>query len=172
MGNPLSPAVTAPSPPQGAPPVLPRGVMIAIAVMVAVTLLGSAAVRLSGVVIHEPDAGTVAQRALRFDDAADGSVIVTDASTGLQAARITGEQGFLRGAMRALARERKRSGSDAGPAFLLMARADGRLTLFDPVTQQRIDLESFGPTNAAVFAQLLPVAAAATATAATASRQP
>jgi hypothetical protein len=28
------------------------------------------------------------------------------------------------------------------------------LTLLDPTTQQRIDLESFGPTNAAVFAGL------------------
>lgn len=153
--SPLAPAVTAPTPPR----VLPRGIMIAIGVMIAATLLGIGAVRLSGMSIQEPDASTVAQRALRFEDGADGSVIVTDAQTGLVAARITGEQGFLRGAMRALARERKRSGSDAGPPFLLMARANGRLTLFDPVTRQRIDLESFGPTNAAVFARLLPNAA-------------
>ena len=39
--------------------------------------------------------------------------------------------------------------------FKLIARTDGRLTLFDPVTGQRIDLESFGPTNAAVFAPFL-----------------
>jgi hypothetical protein len=35
-----------------------------------------------------------------------------------------------------------------------MLRACRRLTLLDPTTQQRIDLESFGPTNAAVFAGL------------------
>jgi hypothetical protein len=37
----------------------------------------------------------------------------------------------------------------------LIARPDGRLTLVDPVTDQRIDLESFGPTNAGKFATLL-----------------
>ena len=37
----------------------------------------------------------------------------------------------------------------------LIGRADGRLTLEDPTTGRRVDLESFGPTNAGVFAQLL-----------------
>lgn len=136
--------------------VLPRGVLVAIGVLVLVSLAGAAVVRLSGISIHEPDAATVAQRDLRFEDGADGSIVITDALTGQPAARIHGEQGFLRGTLRALARERKRSGGGAGPAFRLLARADGRLTLLDPVTQQRIDLESFGPTNAAVFARLLP----------------
>jgi hypothetical protein len=36
----------------------------------------------------------------------------------------------------------------------LLGRADGRLTLLDPSTQQRIDLEAFGPSNASVFAGL------------------
>jgi len=135
--------------------VLPRGVLVAIGVLLVVALGGTAAVRLAGVEIRSPDAPTVALRALRFEDAADGSIVITDAVTGRPAARISGEQGFLRGALRALARERRRAGEGAGPAFELLARADGRLTLFDPVTQQRIDLESFGPTNAAVFARLL-----------------
>ena len=55
------------------------------------------------------------------------------------------------------------AGSMAAP-FELIARADGRLTLIDTATEARIDLESFGPTNAAVFARLL--------TLGTASRQP
>jgi putative photosynthetic complex assembly protein len=139
--------------------VLPRGVLLAIGVLVLVSLAGTAVVRLSGLNIREPDARTVATRALRFDDGADGSVVITDGSTGQPVARISGEQGFLRGTLRAMARERRRSGLDAGPAFQLVARADGRLTLLDPATGQRIDLESFGPTNAAVFARLLPGAA-------------
>ena len=138
---------------------LPRGVLIAIAVLVLVSLAGTALVRLSGINIREPDAATIATRDLRFDDAADGSIVITDASTGQPAARISGEQGFLRGTLRSLARQRKLAGVGAGPAFKLLARADGRLTLLDPVTQQRIDLESFGPDNAAVFARLLPGAA-------------
>ena len=39
---------------------------------------------------------------------------------------------------------------------VVRAVADGRLTLVDPGTGRRVDLESFGPTNSAVFAQLLP----------------
>ncbi len=134
---------------------LPRGVLIAIGALVLVSVLGTAAVRWSGISIREPDAQAVATRLLRFDDAPDGGIVVTDATSGAVAARISGEQGFLRGTLRALARERRRSGADAGPPFELSARADGRLTLADPVTRQRIDLESFGPTNAAVFARLL-----------------
>jgi putative photosynthetic complex assembly protein len=57
--------------------------------------------------------------------------------------------------LRALARERQKRDLGAGPAFELIARADGRLTLNDPATGERLDLESFGPTNAAVFARLL-----------------
>lgn len=142
--------------------VLPRGVLVAIGVLVLVALAGTAFVRWSGVDIREPDARTVASRELRFDDGADGSIVITDAASGRPAAQLSGEQGFLRGTLRALARERRRAGVDAGPPFRLLARADGRLTLMDPVTGQRIDLESFGPTNAAVFARLLPGAATQT----------
>jgi putative photosynthetic complex assembly protein len=147
--------------PASATNVLPKGVLVAIGTLVVVSVIGTAAVRLSGVVIHEPDASVVAMRELRFEDGDDGSVVITDARTGQAAARINGEQGFLRGSLRAMARERKRSGIGAGPAFQLLARSDGRLTLFDPATQQRIDLESFGPTNAAVFSRLLPGAGTA-----------
>jgi putative photosynthetic complex assembly protein len=134
--------------------VLPRGVLLAIGAMVLLTVAGTAAVRWSGVSIHTPDAAPAAVRALRFEDGADGSVVVIDAASGQPAARLTGEQGFLRGTLRAMARERKRAGLGSEPAFELIFRADGRLTLSDPATGQRIDLESFGPTNAGVFARL------------------
>jgi hypothetical protein len=39
--------------------------------------------------------------------------------------------------------------------FELIARVDGRVTLFDPSTGQRVDLESFGPTNTGEFARFL-----------------
>ena len=158
--NPITKTSAAPGTP-GTPAtagvdVLPRGVLMAIAALVLVTLVAVAAVRLSGTNIREPDAAVVTQRALLFDDGADGSVVVTDATTGDVAARIHGEQGFLRGTLRAMARQRRLNGEGKGPPLVLMAHSDGRLTLFDPVTQQRIALESFGPTNAAVFANLLP----------------
>jgi putative photosynthetic complex assembly protein len=137
------------------PNAIPRGLLIAMAAMVLVTVVGVGAVRLSGTSIHSPDARVAALRSLRFTDGADGSVEIRDGKTGAVIERVQGEAGFLRGALRALARERRKR--DLGPeaAFDLIGRADGRLTLSDPATGERIDLESFGPTNAATFARLL-----------------
>jgi putative photosynthetic complex assembly protein len=104
-------------------------------------------------------AAVVAERALHFEDQPDGGVLVIDASAtgGGKVVRVidAGAGGFLRGAMRALVRQRKRAGFGPEQPFRLVAHADGRLTLEDPATSQRVDLESFGPTNAAVFGQLL-----------------
>ncbi|MDZ7813546.1 MAG: photosynthetic complex assembly protein PuhC [Ideonella sp.] len=115
------------------------------------------AVRLSGLSAQQqPDAATVSLRLLHFEDQPDGGIAVLDAQSGALLTTVApGTNGFLRSAMRGLARERKRQ--DQGPAtpFELHARADGRLTLIDPGTQRRIDLESFGPSNMAVFAQLV-----------------
>ena len=111
----------------------------------------------SGTQIHTPDAGPVISRSLRFEDRTDGAVAVIDARTNQEIERVQGEAGFLRGALRALARERRKR--DMGPqaAFELVGRADGRLTLMDPATGERVDLESFGSTNAGSFARLLTV---------------
>jgi putative photosynthetic complex assembly protein len=134
---------------------MPRGALLAIAVVLLGSLLAVATVRHSGVSVRAPDAVPVAVRALRFEDRPDGSVAVLDPASGAEVERVHGEAGFLRGALRALARERQRRGLGAGPAFELIARADGRLTLSDPATGERLDLESFGPANAGVFARLL-----------------
>jgi len=136
---------------------MPRGPLLAVGALLLAVLIGVAAVRLSGTDIRTPDAPAVAQRSLRFEDRPDGSVAVLDARNGQQIESIHGEAGFLRGALRAMARERRKQGLGAEPAFELVARADGRLTLLDPSTGERIDLESFGPTNAAAFARLLTV---------------
>ena len=94
------------------------------------------------------------QRSLRFEDRPNGDIAVLDATTQREVARFQGEQGFLRGSLRALARERQRSGMGPQAPFELTGHVDGRVTLRDTVTGQRIALESFGPTNSAVFAQL------------------
>ncbi len=134
---------------------IPKGLLVGAAALVLVSLVSVAAVRLSGTVIRSPDASPVLTRSLRFEDRADGSVAVIDGKTGAELERVQGEAGFLRGALRALARERRLR--DLGPeaAFELVGRADGRLTLVDPATGGRIDLDSFGPTNAGAFVRLL-----------------
>jgi putative photosynthetic complex assembly protein len=137
------------------PSLLPRGVLVALGALVLVALAAVSAVRLSGVDIHAPDAAAVTTRALRFEDRPDGSIAVIDATNQQLVTSITGQSGFVRGTLRGLARERKRSGLGQEPPFELIGRADGRLTLHDPATGRVVDLESFGPVNAGEFARLL-----------------
>lgn len=138
-----------------APPPVPRLPLLAAAGLLVISLVGVATVRWSGMSVHTPDAEPVATRLLRFEDRPDGSIAVIDGSSGRLLEQVQGEQGFLRGSLRALTRERRMREVGPVPPFELTARADGRLTLMDPATGARLDLESFGPTNAAVFARLL-----------------
>ncbi len=94
-------------------------------------------------------------RQLRFVDQPDGAVAAIDATSGQLVQRYEGEQGFLRGTLRAMARQRKLNGVGAAEPFELILHADGRLTLHDPATGTKIALESFGSRNIGVFAQLL-----------------
>jgi len=136
-------------------PVLPRRALFAIGAVLLVTVLGVASVRLSGTDISTPDAPILKVRELRFVDLADGSVDVIDAPSQRVIHNMTGENGFFRGSLRGLARERKRNGFGSEQPFQLIGHADGRLTLLDPMTGTRVDLGSFGPTNAAVFVRFL-----------------
>jgi putative photosynthetic complex assembly protein len=134
---------------------IPRRALLATAAVLAATLLAVGAMRLAGVQTRQTDAPAVAERALRFADRPDGGIDILDAASGARIDSAHGEQGFLRGTLRGLVRERKRAGLVTDAPLLLTARADGRLTLADPATGERIDLESFGPTNAGVFARWL-----------------
>lgn len=137
-------------------PALPRVPLFAAAALVVASLVMVAFVRLTGVgVAHYPDAVAVEVRELRFEDRPDGAIRVVDARDGSEVEVLTGPNGFVRGTLRGFARDRKRQGIGAEVPLRLIGRADGRLTLEDPATGRRVDLESFGPTNAAAFAQLM-----------------
>jgi putative photosynthetic complex assembly protein len=120
-----------------------------------VSVAAAALVRFVGAPIREPDAAAQTTRLIRFADGPEGSILVVDAISGRTLVQWAGERGFERGALRALSRERKRRKMPLEEPFELIGRSDGRLTLVDPSTRERLDLESFGPTNAQVFAQLL-----------------
>ena len=141
-------------------PILP---LIACSVLALGTLAGVGMARLTGVGSALSDVAPVLQeRALRFQDRVDGGITVLDARNGAIIGDVApGTNGFLRSAMRGLVRERKREGIGAELPFELVIRADQRLTLEDPGTRRRIDLRSFGPTNAGVFEHLLYVTAIA-----------
>jgi len=138
-----------------APDTFPRWVLVCVGSILAFTIIAVGLVRITGNGPDQLAAAVTAERSLRFEDSADRGVAVIDAQTGQLVTVMHGEQGFVRGALRALTRERFSRGIGAERPFQLIARTDNRLTLFDPATGHRIDLESFGPTNASVFARLL-----------------
>lgn len=139
--------------------VLPRASVPVFAALLLALLIGVAWVRWSGTDIRTPDAATVTQRSLYFTDTPNRSVAVRDAVTGELVHEfhgVEGEASFVRGSVRALVFERAKRGLGPEQPFVLLARADGRLTLSDPSTGERLDLESFGPSNTAAYARLLP----------------
>jgi len=98
----------------------------------------------------------VAQRALSFADASDGGILVQDGLTGEVALTLPpGTNGFLRGALRAMADRRRVSQKSQAAPFLLTAWGDGRISIEDPETGQRIAVSSFGPTQVRSFVALL-----------------
>jgi putative photosynthetic complex assembly protein len=129
--------------------------LIGAGIMLAVIFAAVVVVSQSGMVIRAPDAAAVVVRELRFEDRSDGSIAVFDGKTGAEVDAVTGQAGFIRGTLRGLARERRARGLGPEQPFQLIGRADGRLTLSDPATGRTVDLESFGPVNAGVFAQML-----------------
>ncbi len=133
----------------------PRWVLRTTALLLVFVIGAVALTRITG---NGPDQlanATVSERLLRFEDGPSGGVSVIDGETGKLLIIVRGEQGFFRGALRALTRDRTARKIGSEQPFKLIARTDGRLTLFDPISGQRIDLDSFGPTNAAVFVPFL-----------------
>ena len=129
------------------------GLMIFVALATVVISVGSF-VR-TGALERQADASVLVEKDLYFRDLPDGSVGVISANNGEVIAKVTGQAGFVRGILRAMARERRIRQISSDDAFKLMSHSDGRLTLVDPATQNRIDLESFGKDNAAEFAAFL-----------------
>lgn len=138
-------------------PSFPRAPLVGIVALVLLALLAVAWVRITGVgPAKQPDAAAVAMRDLRFEDRPDGGIDVFDARDDRLVETVApASNGFIRGTLRGLSRERKRQGVGADEPFRLTARADGRLTLEDLATGRRVDLESFGPTNTGAFAKFL-----------------
>jgi putative photosynthetic complex assembly protein len=128
--------------------------MLLLAAAAVSSLLLVAAARWSGTPVQQFDSPVTHSRALQFEDTPQGAVAVRDATSGTELALFEGEQGFVRGVLRAMVRERKRQGVDHHAPLLLQNHADGSLSLLDASTGERIHLESFGPTQRATFAQL------------------
>ena len=134
----------------------PRAPLIGLFAIVGLSLAAAVAGRMTHTSAVEPPTGAlVAARDLRFADGADGSVVITDARDGSPVDVLTGENGFIRGTLRGLARTRRSEGIGSEDPFHLASWSDGRLTLDDPATGRHLELEAFGSLNTEVFGRLL-----------------
>ncbi|MBC7770030.1 MAG: hypothetical protein H7124_14705 [Phycisphaerales bacterium] len=138
----------------------PRWTLFAAATLIVFSLVAAASGRYLNLnaepSAEQADIAPISVRDLTFADAPDGSVQVLDA-TGEQIVLVLepGTNGFIRGVLRGMARARRARGIDQAPPFRLAEWPDGRLSLEDTATGQRIELNSFGADNRAAFARLL-----------------
>ncbi len=145
---------------------VPRPALIGAAALIALTIVASAVGRITGVgTLASPSAALVESVELRFEDRADGAVVVRAGAGATVTVLEPGSHGFVRGVLRGLARERRMSRIGPDEPFRLNRWADGRLSLDDPATGRHIDLGAFGPDNIAAFVRLMqPPTTVATAT--------
>jgi len=139
---------------------LPRGALIGGGLLVATALIVVTFARLTGYQPARPDPSAVVSRAdVRFEDRRNGAIAVYSGdSDRLVDTLAPGSNGFVRGVMRGLARDRRAEHIGERAPFRLTHWANGRLSLDDPSTGRHIDLEVFGITNAGAFAEILTAA--------------
>jgi len=141
---------------------VPIGVLIGIMLVLLGAIAATAWFRISGnpPISQVPQPEQVIQSSeLRFKDGPEGTVsvfeVVDDQTELLVDVIEVGEGGFIRGLLRSLARARRANDIGDEHPFLLTEQADGSLFLEDPMTEQRIYLQAFGPASAESFKALL-----------------
>lgn len=142
------------------PDTFPKAPLLGAAGLVMIAVVAAVTPRLTGYgKIAVAPAAVVSQHELRFEDAPDGAAIVRHAGDGRVVIVLPPQTNhFVRGTVRGLVRERKREGIGPQPPFRLSRLADGRLTLEDPATKRRIDLDAFGRSNVGAFSVIMEAA--------------
>jgi putative photosynthetic complex assembly protein len=137
--------------------VVPRKAILGAGLVLAITMAFAAYGSITGLNLPgTPDSEPQTSVEIRVNDRPDGSVAVYDAATEELVMTVApGENGFIRGAMRALARQRQMQDIGSRPPFELTLWENGRLSLKDTATGERIFLEAYGKTNRDAFAELL-----------------
>ncbi len=135
----------------------PRGILIAIASLVGFTILAVGVARLTGFDPSQaPLSPAVQVRDLRFVEVGEGELAVYDDATDALLEKLPPQgDGFIRGVLRTLARERRMHSVDPDGPYRLSLRENGRYTLEDLTTDFFVDLRAFGPTNEAAVGRFL-----------------
>lgn len=140
----------------GRRPAVSRGMVLAAAVTMSATFMLATLGHQAPTDPASSGQAPLATRDIRFEDRADGAVLVRDARSGAVVETLQpGAEGFMRGGMRGLARQRMIAGVSPTSPFRLSAWPDGRLTLQDAATGNTMELHAFGRTNAEAFLRLL-----------------
>jgi putative photosynthetic complex assembly protein len=140
------------------PAFLPRRMLLMAAVVVGGTLVLAVPGHRAPVNPATTGETPLATRDLRFADRDDGAVVVTDARSGAVIEVLPGgSEGFVRGAMRGLVRQRRLGGHGPDLPFRLSTWPDGRITLLDTANGNAMELHAFGRTNAEAFLKLLAI---------------
>ncbi len=136
---------------------VPRGVLLGAAALVVLTLGLAASARIAHSANPPPRLPpALAELEVRFEDRPDGAIAMLEASTGREMIVVPPRSnGFIRGVLRGMFRNRKLESLGRDGVFRLAREADGRLSLEDRQTGRRVDLGAFGPTNSDAFARLL-----------------
>ena len=142
---------------------MPTGLLVAVFSLLGFTLLAVAVFStLHGPAPLEVDYGGSVSRDLRFVDLGAGEVGIYAWPEGQQIATLPpGQENFIRGVMRGLARERRGIGVGDDVPFRVTQLGDGRMTLQDPATGRVLLLDAFGPTNSGSFKNLITAGMAA-----------
>ena len=134
----------------------PRATLWAATSLVVVSLLGAALAHLTNTGRSAmATTSAVEVRNLRFEDRPEGTIaIFRDGERQLADVIPAGGNGFVRGVLRGLARERVRQHGVVSAPFRLTRWADGRLSVGDPSTGRSVDVAAFGPDNYGAFARI------------------
>jgi putative photosynthetic complex assembly protein len=145
---------------------IPKPVVAGVGLLVGATFLSTGSVALGlmdrptppSVVRAEQGVQQVAVRTLVFTDREDGALVISEpgAPQAVEVLQPGSSEGFIRGVIRSMSRERRMRGVGPEAPYQLILWADGRLSLLDEATGRAVELDSFGADNRATFRALLP----------------
>ncbi|WP_421709499.1 photosynthetic complex assembly protein PuhC [Algihabitans sp.] len=149
------------------PKPFPKGMLWAAAALITFSIVIALVGRLTDFgTVRNPEATPRAAYDLTFADQADGSVVIASAASGDPVIALDpGTNGFARGVMRGLARDRKLESIGQDIPFRLTSWSDGRLTLRDLATGREVEVNAFGPTQIETFVRIIEAAASQSAAA-------
>jgi putative photosynthetic complex assembly protein len=135
----------------------PKGPLYGAFALIGFSLLATLFGRVTDIgTIRNPTTRPIDMRDIAFRESARGEITVVDAISGEVLKVIApGEGGFIPGSLRGLNQDRKVRNAAPTEPYRLIKWDDGRLTLSDTATGQRIMLDAFGPTNSGAYGKLL-----------------